>query len=171
VTTWCWLAVVDDMPAAADAAGVLRTPDGAAAGVLAAWLRRAKPVRHALRADRRIVDPGGAAATISLVLPPAGWRLKFDDGAVQQARRDVLARRPADAVSTLLFDASHFAGAITVERSDPARLADDPFARIFPARILEVGDGGHGAVAAPSGPGIERHGSANPWPWPSFSSS
>jgi hypothetical protein len=168
MTSWCWLAIVDHVPAGADAAGALRTADGAHAGVLAAWLRRAKPVRHALRADRRIVDPGGAAATISLVLPPPDWRLKFDDLAVQQARRDVLARRPADAVSTLLFDASHFAGAITVERGDPGRLADDPFARIFPARVLELDAGVLGRVPAPSGPGIERHGSANPWPWPSF---
>jgi hypothetical protein len=166
--SWCWLAIVDEAPAGADAAGALREPDGALTGVLAAWLRRAKPVRHALRADRRIVDRGGAAATISLVLPPAEWRLKFDDVAIQQARRDVLARRPADAVSTLLFDAARFAGAIAVERAHAGRLADDPFARIFPAGILEVEASVLGRVPAPSGPGIERHGSASPWPWPSF---
>jgi hypothetical protein len=167
VTTWCWLAVVDS-PDGADAAAPLTEPDGAPAGFLAAWLRRAKPVRHALRADPRIVDRGGAAASISLVVVPRSRHVKFDDTVVQQARRDVLARPPADAVSTLLFDASHFGGAITVERRDPARLVDDPFARVHPARRLEIGPGILGRVPAPAGPTIERHGSANPWPWPRF---
>jgi hypothetical protein len=167
VSSWCWLAVVDS-PDGADAAAPLAEPGGAHAGFLAAWLRRAKPVRHALRADPRILDPHGGAASISLVLLPRSRHVKFDDPAVQQARRDVLARPPAEAVSTLLFDASHFAGAITVERRDPARLADDPFARVHPARILHVGAGMLGRVPAPAGPTIERHGSANPWPWPRF---
>ena len=43
-------------------------------------------------------------------------RLAFDDLAVQHARRRVLSEPPADAVSTLLSDASHFEGAITVAR-------------------------------------------------------
>ncbi len=168
MTSWCWLAVVDEPPDGATAAALLRErATGEAAGWLAAWCRRAKPVRHALRADGRIVDPGGEAATISLVLPPREWRLKFDDPAVQQARRDVLARRPPDAVSTLLFDASHFAGSITVRRG---ALASDPFARIFPARVLEVGAGVVGRMPMPCGPTIERHGSENPWPWPAFPS-
>jgi hypothetical protein len=167
VTSWCWLAVVDEAPADATAAAALREhATGEPAGWLAAWCRRAKPVRHALRADSRIVDPQGEAGTISLVLAPREWRLKFDDPAVQQARRDVLGHRPPDAVSTLLFDASHFAGAITVRRG---ALASDPFARIVPARVLDVGAGVVGRVALPCGPTIERHGSANPWPWPSFS--
>jgi hypothetical protein len=167
MTTWCWLALVDS-PDGADAAAPLTEPDGTPAGFVAAWLRRAKPVRHALRADPRIVDPAGAAATISLVLIPRTRHVKFDDPAVQQARRDVLARPPADAVSTLLFDASHFAGAITVERGNPARLRDDPFGRVHPARILHLGAGVLGCAPAPAGPTIERHGSANPWPWPRF---
>ena len=100
--SWAWLALVDARPDDADAAARLRTLAGEPAGVLAAWRRHAKPVRHALRADARIVDPEGASARISLVLPPEGYRLAFDDLAVQQARRDLLAGEPFDAVTTLL---------------------------------------------------------------------
>jgi hypothetical protein len=167
MTSWCWLAVVDEARNDATAVAELRDhATGEHAGWLAAWCRRAKPARHALRADSRIVDPDGDPATISLVLAPREWRLKFDDPAVAQARRDVLARRPPDAVSTLLFDASHFAGAITVRRGTHA---SDPFARIVPARVLDVAAGVVGRVALPCGPTIERHGSENPWPWPAFS--
>ncbi|HEY3019596.1 MAG TPA: hypothetical protein VGJ32_05350 [Solirubrobacteraceae bacterium] len=49
-----------------------------------------------------------------------------------------------------------------------ARLADDPFARIFPRRLLRVGPGVLAAVPAPAGPTIERSGSAQPWPWNRF---
>jgi hypothetical protein len=119
--------------------------------------------------DDRIVDPAGAAAWVSLVRPPAGVRLPFDDLAVQQARRAVLAGEPMDAVTTLLSDASHFEGALTVARDDRVqRLADDPFARVFPQQILRVESGALGVVPAPCGPTIERYGSANPWPWDRF---
>jgi hypothetical protein len=164
--SWCWLALLDAPAGDADAQGAACELDGAPAGWLAAWCRRARPVRTARRVDARIVDRGGAAAWISLVLPPAGVRLPFDDLAVQEARRLVLARPPHDAVSTLLADASHFEGALTVARgAGVARLPDDPFARIFPARILRVEAGLLGTVAPPCGPTIERYGSAQPWPW------
>jgi len=90
-----------------------------------------------------MIDPSGSAAFIWLVLPPPGVRLPFDDPAVQQARRRVLAGPCPDAVSTLLRDDYHFEGAIAVARSpaDKHRLTGDPFGRIFPARILAV-DGG-----------------------------
>jgi hypothetical protein len=121
--------------------------------------------------DARLVDTGGAAAAVSLVLPPAGVRLPFDDVAVQQARRTLLAAPPFDAFSTLLTDASHFEGSISVARGDGVlRLADDPFARIFPARVLEVEAGLFGRVPPPAGPTIERYGSAQPWPWDRFAS-
>jgi hypothetical protein len=138
---------------------------------LAAWRQKAKPVRNALRVDERLIDPQGAPAWISLVLAPAGVRLPFDDLAVQQARRLVMSRPPPAAVSTLLRDDSHFEGAITVARSadEKRRLRQDPFARIFPAMLLEVGAGVLGSVAPPVGPTIERYGSANPWPWDRFS--
>lgn len=163
--SWAWLALSDSRPADADA--VARVSEG---GYLAAWLRHAKPVREARRVDARIVDPSGEAALVSLVLPAPGVRLLFDDPAVQQARRLVLAGPPFDAVSTLLRDSSHFEGAVTVARGgDEERLRrDDPFARVFPARLLRVEAGLFGRVPAPAGPTIERYGSAQPWPWDRF---
>lgn len=162
---WCWLALVDDRPADAAASAAARDAAGAQAGVLAAWTSRAKPVRHALRMDARIVDPQGAAAVVSLGLAPRGVRLRFDDPAVAQARRAILAGPPYDAVSTLLSDASHFEGSVVVAREGgAAQLERDPFARIFPARVLHVGAGLFGSVAPPAGPVIERYGSARPWP-------
>jgi hypothetical protein len=166
----CWLALTGEPPARALASAAARARDGTAAGTLSVWRQSAKPERSAVRVDGRIVDRDGAPAWVSLVLAPAGVRLPFDDPAVQQARRDVLARTSADAVSTLLRDNSHFEGAITVARGqDAARLlVDDPFARVFPARILRIDGGLLGRVTAPVGPTIERYGSANPWPWDRF---
>jgi hypothetical protein len=164
------VAVVEDAagpPAGADAAAPLRDLAGGGAGWLALWLRRSKPVRDARRADPRVLDARGAPAVVSLVLPPRAALAPFDDVAVQQARRDVLAdAEPADLVTTLLLDDSHFAGALTARRGPgaAARLRDDPFARVWPARILHVGGGVLGTVAPPPGPTIERHGSDAPWP-------
>jgi hypothetical protein len=167
--TRCWLALLDAPAADATAQAPVTDAGGSPVGWLAAWRRRAKPVRAARRIDRRIIDADGEPAWISLVLPPEGMRLAFDDLAVQHARRRVLAEPPQDAVSTLKRDASHFEGAITVARgAGVARLDDDPFARIFPARILRVGGGVLGATARPAGPVIERYGSSNPWPWDRF---
>lgn len=168
----CWVALTADAPASADAAAELRRPDGSRAGWLAAWLRASKPVRDARRADPRIVDPAGAAAAVSLVLPDRERLTIFDDPAVQGARRAVLAdAEPADLVTTLLVDASHFAGSLTVRRGPHAlaRLRDDPFLRVAAGRLLLVGSGLLGTVPAPPGPVIERHGSDVPWPGGSFS--
>jgi hypothetical protein len=166
----CWLAFSDAAPDGADACARTFTADGDPAGWLAAWHQRAKPARGALRVDERLVDPDGEPAWISLVLPRLGVRLPFDDLAVQQARRAVLAAPAPAGVSTLLRDDSHFEGAITVARSAAARrrLLDDPFARIFPQRLLGVDAGVLGAMPAPVGPTIERYGSANPWPSDTF---
>jgi hypothetical protein len=134
--------------------------------MLAAWRRQAKPVRQALRVDERPIDPDGPAAWISLVLPPSGVRLPFDDPEVQQARRLVLLHPFPAAVSTLLRDDSHFEGAMTVARSpaEQPRLSEDPFARIFPSSLLAIDAGILGAVPRPTGPTIKRSGSGNPWP-------
>jgi hypothetical protein len=167
--TRCWLALLDAPAPDASAQAAVYRPDGSPAGWLAAWRQRSKPARSARRVDDRIIKPHGQEAWISLVLPPDGVRLAFDDLAVQQARRRVLAEVPQDAVSTLMRDASHFEGAITVARdAGVARLVDDPFARIFPAQILRVDAGILGAAAPAAGPVIERYGSANPWPWDRF---
>jgi hypothetical protein len=163
--SWVWLALVDEPPDGVTAAAPA-CEAGRAAGWLALWARQGKPARHALRADARLLDPAGPPAVVSLVLPPPGVRVPVDDLAVQQARRRVLAERPADAVSLLLRDASHFEGSIAVYRDGRAR--GDPFARLFPARLLEIEAGVLGAAPAPAGPVIERYGSANPWPWDRF---
>jgi hypothetical protein len=166
----CWLAIVDSRPREAFAHSEVSDEGGAPAGWLACWHQRAKPVPGALRADGRIVDREGEPAWISLALAPAGVRVPFDDLSVQGARRQVLAWSCFDAVSTLLRDNSHFEGAVTVARGPAARvmLAQDPFARIFPARLLRCEDGVLGRVTAPTGPTIERYGSGNPWPWDRF---
>ena len=92
-------------------------------------------------------------------------RLAFDDLAVQQARRELLQGQPYEAVTTLLTDDSHFEGSLLVARGEEtARLADDPFARVFPPRLLHVGPGVLGRVPWPASPVIERYGSAQPWP-------
>lgn len=158
-----WLALVAVAPVDADAFAPATELDGAPAGYLAAWSRQARP--DALRVDPRIIDAAGPPAVVSLVLAPPGIRLAFDDTAVQQARRRVLADRPAAAVSTLLSDDSRFEGAITAWRDAPA---DDPFARIFPARLLRLGAGLIADRPPPCGPTIERYGSAAPWPWDRF---
>jgi len=167
VSERCWLALVDAAPPTADAAAALRSHDGAPAGWLAAWLQASKPVRAARRADPRIVDPDGAASAISLILPDRAALPIFDDPAVQGARRSVLAdAEPADLVTTLLIDASHFAGSLTARRGPHAlaRLRDDPFRRVSSAMLLFVDGGLLGTVAPPPGPVIERHGSDVPWP-------
>jgi len=167
--SWCWLDLLTEPAPGASAQARVCAPDGTPCGWMAVWLRRAKPSRSARRIDARLVDAGGESAWVSLVRPPAGVRLAFDDVAVQQARRAVLAAPPQDAVTTLLSDASHFEGALTVARGEGvARLQDDPFGRIFPARVLHVAAGLLGAVPPPCGPTIERYGSANPWPWDRF---
>ena len=168
---WCWLALVDGDAAGADAAAEAMDTTGKTVGVLSAWRRHAKPVRHALRADERIVDADGREAVVSLVLAPPGAAVLFDDPAVQQARRTVLADwRPPAVLTTLLRDASHFAGALTARRGEDAarRLGEDPFARIFAGRLLQVGPGLLGRTPPPGGPTIERYGSARPWPWDRF---
>jgi hypothetical protein len=133
----------------------------------------ATPGKHlatAARVDERVIDPTGPPAWVSLVLVPPQVAPLFDDPAVSQAMRRVLAGPPFAAVSTLVRDAVHFAGAVTVAHGEgPARLADDPFARLHPARILRVGPGMFGSVAPPPGPAIQRY-SGKPWPAAGFDS-
>ena len=50
----------------------------------------------------------------------------------------------------------------------PVDVAENPFARIFRARVLQVGSGILGRVAPPTGPGIARYGGGAPWPWDRF---
>jgi hypothetical protein len=163
----CWLALVEgEMPDSADAIAAVGGEDDVSRW-LAAWSRDAKPLRTARRVDPAIIDAAGSAATVSITLPDRGKMTIFDDPAVQEARRRVLADpEPPDALSTLLLDASHFAGSVTVRRGPDAgrRLGEDPFRLVAPARVLEVGPGLFGVAALSCGPTIERHGSDVPWP-------
>jgi hypothetical protein len=169
--TRAWLAVGEVPAAQADAQAALRDAAGREVGWLTAWRRESKPVKPARRIDPRIIDPHGAEAWISLVWPAPDALVAFDDLAVQQARRRVLADgRPPDGVTTVLIDNSHFAGALTIRRGPDARalLRDDPFARVAAARVLRLDAGLVGELRLPVGPVIERHGSGQPWPWEHF---
>lgn len=159
-----WLALVDARPGDATAAAVAERLDtGEPIGWLAAWIQRAKPVRHALRADLRTFDPDGPATTASYVL--AGRDVLFDDSAVQRARQHVLAAaRPWTAVTTLVSDDVHFRGSLLAA---PVAF-DDPFAAIAPPTLLAVGPGliSAGPALLPA-PVIERY-AGKPWPQTGF---
>lgn len=173
MTSWHWIDLVPER--VHDAFAAARADDertGVAAGWLVAWEGGSRPTPTALRIDARAIAPGGDPALVSLVLAPDGVLLPFDDLAVQQARRAVLARSaPAAVTSTLLRDDSRFMGALTAVRGMSCRLEDDPFARLFPALRLRVGAGLLGTMPAPVGPTIERYGSDQPWPWDRFRAS
>jgi hypothetical protein len=145
--SWCWLALGDDdrfttWP---------RSPD--------------RPSPEALRVDARLAAGGGGATWVSWCRADGDVSLPFDDGAVSGAlRRRLAAPWWPEAVSTLLVDWARIAGAITTA-VDERTAREDPFARVFPRRILRVPAGTFGPIPAPTGPGITRYGSGNPWPW------
>jgi hypothetical protein len=171
--SWCWFALLPEpagLPDLEDALASAAATDlhGRPVGLVVAWPKGRKPVRTAVRIDRRVVDPAGPPAWVSLVLVPPEVAPLFDDPAVSQALRRVLAGPPFAAVSTLVRDAVHFAGAVTVDHGDLlARLVDDPFARLHPAWLLRVGAGMFGRVAPPAGPAIQRY-AGKPWPVAGF---
>jgi hypothetical protein len=68
-------------------------------------------------------------------------------------------------VTTLSRDASHLGGALTACRGPDARrrLRDDPFARLLPTTVAEIGPGLVGLRRPPGNLVIERYGGA-PWP-------
>ena len=168
----CWLALVAERPADAWATAQARDPDGDEAGWLTVWRRSSKPVREALLAWPGAFDPEGAPASVSLLVLPRGLRVIFDDQAVQEARRAILAGGRWAAVTSLVRDPSTFGGSLVAARGHDAlaRVRDDPFAAIAPGlvRRLELGPGLVGAPAAPAGPVIERYGAAQPWPGDRF---
>lgn len=164
-----WLALRDEKPEGAEATAKVRQ-DGRPIGFLATWPEDAKRPKGGVRIDPRSIDPSGAPAAASLVLAPAGTSLDFDDPAVVGATRAALALDPAEVLSTLIVDKMRFAGALTAVRNgNLGRLANDPFARLFPQRIVEVEEGLLGRMPPPVGPGHQRYGGGNPWPWDAWS--
>ncbi|HEX6700715.1 MAG TPA: hypothetical protein VF101_08300 [Gaiellaceae bacterium] len=132
-----------------------------------------------LTTDRRLggrrfrIDPrclfgervGGVYANVC-----SGLAIRFDEPEIQQARRDVLAwwlpllGGELVCFTTLVLDESRCGGAITVATS-PDLFEDDPFARIFPATIVETDL--FARVPPPTGPAIERY-SGLAWPGGAF---
>jgi hypothetical protein len=173
MTGWCWFALVDGEIPGPLAGVVLGSAPamslaGVPQGVFAAWPAGRKPVRDALRMDARLVDPQAPEAWVSLVIVPRSVAPLFDDVAVSEAMRKVLRGPAPTAVSTLVRDATTLAGAVTVSRgAGPESLRDDPFARLYPNRVLRSGPGLFGACPAPPGPAIQRY-AGKPWPAPGF---
>ena len=166
---WHWFAFQTEPPTDAFAAAPAFGPGGGQLGFLATWFVGVgrRPI-GALGIDARAIDPDGGPAWISLALAPEWMRVLFDDPAVCQAMRVVLAGSPVDVMTTLVRDPSTIGGALTATHAPtPASLADDPFARIFPRMLLRVDGGFVGTMPAPAGPGVQRYAGA-PWPWDQF---
>lgn len=164
--TWCWLAWTEERPQDALAAAPLRF-----GGYLAAFSAEAAAPPGERKLDARAVDPDGPSALVSLVLAPDGVTIPFDDPAVSGALRAARSALP-DVLSTLVVEESRFAGALTAVRNgDRSRLESDPFARLFPARIVELGPGLLGRTPPPTGPVVQRYGGGEPWPWDRFAAS
>jgi hypothetical protein len=166
--TWRWLDVVVERPVDAEGIAALHRRDGSAAGYLAWWPKSAERPGRSLRVDERVVAGGGQASWLSWCRfpePDGDASLAFDDGAVTGALRRRLAQPWPEAASTLLLDWSRIAGAIATATSRH-EAAIDPFARVFPQQLLfRVEPGALGPIPAPTGPGVTRYGSGNPWPW------
>ena len=165
---WYWFALAAEPPADALATARAYDLDGRRAGCLAAWsIERGRPP-GSLGIDVRAVDPAGPAVWVSLALAPPGLRLLFDDPAVSWALRQVLAGPACEVMSTLTLGSATIGGALTAIRGpSPRALADDPFGRLFPARLLRVEPGFVGRLPMPVGPGIQRY-AGSPWPWDRF---
>jgi hypothetical protein len=118
----------------------------------------------AVRVDPRVLDSAGEAAWVSLSLGPP---LPFDDAAVSGALRRYLAGPSGRAVTTLLVSDVLYVGALVVGDSK-GELYEDPFALVYPRRLLRVDAGVFGRQPHPPGPGIARYRGAWPWPWDEF---
>jgi hypothetical protein len=164
-----WLALLDD--ARPGTVPVADARDGSPAGHLLLWVGRVTPHRTAVRIEPSLFGDGPPLA-VSLVLPPRGARLLFDDPAVVGAMKAVLRDAGRLSVfSTLVDGSTHCAGAVS--GADPARAADDPgwwddpFARLGPRHRLLLPAGLLRPRPLPAGPGHQRHAGA-PWPWGTF---
>lgn len=120
------------------AAAAVRCLDDSSQGWLAAWATESRPHPYAYRADPAVIDFGGPAAAVSLVLPNDQRRPLFDDPSVVQAIRMVAAASQLTAVTTLTADPVHYAGSLlatspAVVLAWPGWWSVDPFVRVGPA--------------------------------------
>lgn len=166
--SWLWIDWVDVPPSDAVRSVAVRTvgPSGdTPAGVLAFWANDlADRPGRALRVDSRLAAGGDPSTWISWCRADAEVSYASDEGAVGGAVRRCMSQPWPAAISSLLVDWSRVAGAISLA-SHRASVADDPFARVFPQRLLRVEAGALGAIEPPTGPAVTRYGSGNPWPW------
>lgn len=165
-----WLAVLAEDPGDATVAQ-LHELDGRLAGVFCLWQGERRPHGAALQADPRVHDPEGPACVVSWALAAPDARPIADDPAVVHVRRDVLRDGRPAAVTMLTADPVSVAGALTVARADSpeqvAALRDDPFRRLWGARLLRVSAGVLGASVPRTGPSLERY-AGRPWPYDRF---
>jgi hypothetical protein len=167
-----WLALLQsDVGTGAAATAAVRGLDDRPAGVLCLWHGSDRPHEAALQADPRIHDSQGPECVVSLALAASGSEPIADDPAIVEARRAVLRDGRPCAVSLLSADPVSVAGALTVAHADRAdqvaALRDDPFARLFTARLLHVAGGVLGTLVRPTGPSLERY-AGRPWPYDRF---
>lgn len=172
---WCWLGPVGAVPDGAIAAAEAVDLGGGPTVLLAAWPATQRRRPGAGQVDRRVIAADGPAMAVSYATPGRGVRVLFDDPAVVAATRAALTAPGRAFVSTLVQDAAHIAGAVTgIEASTadgyPDWWAEDPFARVFPARRMLVRAGLFRRVPPPVGPVHQRYGGV-PWPVAGFSDS
>lgn len=158
---WAWLVAGAERLGGASAAAEATDKHGKQLWVQG-FPAGARPHPAAVRVDRRVFDPRGEAARVSLVLLEEQRCPLFDDPAVSQALRDVLSGPAVDAVSTLTRDPVHCAGGVTIVR-DGRDLRDDPFRRLGAQRVLAVGPGVFGRSPLTVAPVTQRY-AGQPWP-------
>ena len=125
-----------------------------------------------LRIDARCLEGESvedAYAHVCALTDPQA-QIPYDEPEVQGVRRDAmgwwipLLGDSLICLSSLATDVVNYAGAITVA-SDPARFAEDPFARLFTGTTVKTDL--FSVVAPAAGPIVERYTGA-PWPAGSF---
>lgn len=172
-----WLAVLPTRDPAADLAAAVSDGDGDA-GWLCAWLPGPlagaavwrRPSRDAVRCPAALVGDGAGLWRVQLTLPGRTARPLHDDPAVVDATR--CAARDGGRLAftaALVADTVHWAGGISgVDASTasawPGWTSLDPWSRLGPHRLLDVGPGVLVGASLPVAPGTQRRGGA---PWPS----
>jgi hypothetical protein len=159
----------DAKPSDAVASCTVTHMDGRTAGYLAAWAASDVRPAGAAKVDSRAIDSAGGGAYISLVWAPPEGGLPFDDPVVCEAIRKAMTLSGIDILSTLSVGDAEFAGAVLGTLGSCRSGVDaDPFAAIFPRRLLHADPGLLSPTPAPVGPGTQRYGADNPWPWDRF---